>query len=139
MANTPRHGESGIVRSTPTAAQARGNAAETLAEQHLARHGLRTLARNVRCRGGEIDLVCLDRGTVVFVEVRLRSNPRFGGAAESITRSKRQRIALAAQWWLGGVGRAHRDRPCRFDAVLLTRADDDAIDWIRAAFDLADA
>jgi len=125
----------GIVGAPATPAQARGRAAEDLAARHLASHGLRILERNVRCRGGEVDLICLDRGTIVFVEVRLRTNPRFGGAAESITAAKRRRILLAAQWWLGGRGRRFAVSPCRFDALLLDQLDEAAVSWLRGAFD----
>lgn len=120
-------------RRTP--AQARGAAAEALAAAHLGEHGLRVIARNVRCRGGEVDLVCLDRGQVVFVEVRLRRSGRFGGAAESITAAKRRRVLIAAQWWLGGAGRRFRDAPCRFDAILLDALDPARITWLAGAFD----
>lgn len=115
--------------------QARGSAAEAMAERHLVDRGLTVLGRNVRCRGGEVDLICLDRDTVVFVEVRLRSNPRFGGAADSITATKRRRIVLAARWWLAGDGRRHAGRPCRFDAALLDTLAEDRIEWLQAAFD----
>ena len=120
-------------RRTP--AQARGAAAEALAAAHLAARGLRIVARNVRCRGGEVDLICLDRNCVVFVEVRLRTNARFGGAAASITASKRRRVQLAAQWWLAGQGRRFQGAACRFDAVLLDRPDEAHIIWLRGAFD----
>ncbi len=128
--------ESGIVGARQTPAQVRGRAAEDLAAAHLAARGLRPLARNVRCRGGEVDLICLDRGGgIVFVEVRLRRNGRYGGAAESITAAKRRRVLLAAQWWLGGAGRRFLGRPCRFDAVLLDALDDAHIIWLPGAFD----
>jgi len=105
-----------------------GSAAEEQAAQHLARHGLKILTRNYRCRGGEIDLVCRDGATLVFVEVRLRTSRNFGGAAASITPAKQRRIALAARHYLAG-----RPLPaCRFDAVLLDGAN---IDWIKNAFD----
>jgi putative endonuclease len=48
-------------------------------------------------RGGEIDLICRDGKTLVFVEVRLRSRSDFGGAGASITAGKRRRIVLAAR------------------------------------------
>lgn len=127
--------EESIVRPARTAAQARGDAAEALAAEFLARRGLAQVTRNVRCRGGEIDLVCMERDVLVFVEVRLRSNVRFGGAAESITARKRQRIILAARWWLNGAGRRHANRPCRFDAVLMDGPDEHNITWIQGAFD----
>lgn len=98
-------------------------------------HGLCILARNVRCRGGEIDLIARDGDTVVFVEVRLRSNRAFGGPAASIAAHKRRRIVLAAQWWLAGAGRALAEHPCRFDAVLLRALDPHEIDWLRGAFE----
>ena len=80
-------------------------------------------------------LLCLDRSHVVFVEVRLRSNGRFGGAAESITAAKQRRVLIAAQWWLGGAGRRFRDAPCRFDAVLLDALDPARVTWLPGAFD----
>ncbi|RTL30313.1 MAG: YraN family protein [Rhodocyclaceae bacterium] len=113
----------------------RGAAAEALAAAHLEKHGLTILARNVRCRGGEVDLIAIDRTSVVFVEVRLRSSSRFGGAAASITAAKRQRVILAARYWLNGAGRRYANQPCRFDAVLLERLDSDGIEWIQGAFD----
>ena len=113
----------------------RGAAAEALAAAHLAGRGLAILARNVRCRGGEVDLIADDAGCVVFVEVRLRKSARFGGAAASITATKQRRVILAAQHWLTGAGRAHAQRPCRFDAVLLDGLDATRIEWIRGAFD----
>jgi putative endonuclease len=113
----------------------RGAAAEALAAAHLEKNGLTILARNVRCRGGEVDLIAIDRTSLVFVEVRLRSNGRFGGAAASITAAKRQRVILAARYWLSGAGRRYANQPCRFDAVLLERLDSDGIEWLRGAFD----
>lgn len=108
-----------------------GEAAEQLAADHLERHGLRVVERNYRCRLGEIDLIMHDGGTLVFVEVRLRSNRNFGSAAESITARKQQRILLAARHYLAG----QRDLPpCRFDAVLLGGLGGGTIEWIRNAF-----
>lgn len=120
------------VRASP--AQARGQTAEALAASHLIRHGVTVIARNVRCRGGEIDLIGLHRDSVVFAEVRLRGNARYGGAAASITATKRRRIIVAAQWWLAGGGRRYAALPCRFDAVLLHELDADRIEWLQGAF-----
>lgn len=108
----------------------RGAQAEALAEAHLARSGLTVLARNFRVRGGEVDLICRDGTTLVFVEVRLRSSTRYGGAAASITASKRRRIVFAAQHFLAG-----KPLPaCRFDCVLLDALDPGRVEWIRDAF-----
>lgn len=105
----------------------RGREAEAQAAAHLERHGLRVVERNFRVRGGEIDLICRDGATLVFVEVRQRSRGDFGGAAASITVAKRERIVLAARHYLAS-------RPvcdCRFDCVLI---DGDKLEWLRDAF-----
>ena len=111
-----------------------GAQAEELAARLLARQGLRLLARNVRCRGGEVDLVALEGETIVFVEVRLRSHKDYGGAAASIGPAKRRRVILAARHWLAGAGRAWAGRPCRFDAVLYATLAPDGAHWLRGAF-----
>ena len=111
---------------------ATGLIAENLAARFLEKRGLATTARNYRCRGGEIDLVCHDGKTLVFVEVRLRRNSGFGGAGASITRTKQQRIILAAQHYLS----AHRkhDCACRFDCLLLNGTREQDIEWVKDAF-----
>ena len=108
----------------------RGSAAEQLAADYLAARGLHVIARNYRVRGGEVDLICEDGRTLVFVEVRLRTNDRFGGAGASITAAKRRRLILAARHYLAGKA----EKPCRFDAILLDRLDALHIEWIRDAF-----
>ncbi len=102
--------------------------------QWLAGRGLEVIARNWRCRFGEIDLILQDGETVVFAEVRLRANPRFGGAAASIDARKQAKLVASARLFLASRP-ALRKRPCRFDAVLLVDADGGKVDWIRNAFD----
>jgi len=107
-----------------------GDAGESIAAEYLLAQGLRVLARNFRVKGGEIDLVCRDGASTVFVEVRRRSiNPKadFGGAAASITARKQQRLILAARHWLA----RHGECACRFDCVLI---DGDKLEWMRDAF-----
>ena len=82
-------------------------------------------------RGGEIDLIFRDGKVLVFVEVRQRSRSDFGGAAASITASKRQRLILAAQHYL----LKHPDYDCRFDCILI---DGDRLEWLRNAFSADD-
>ncbi len=107
-----------------------GARAEDLCAELLERSGLRVLARNWRCRHGEIDLVAEDHGTLVFAEVRLRRSRRFGGAAESVTAAKRARLLAAARLYLSG----RREVDCRFDVLLLDALAGDRIEWIRNAF-----
>ena len=115
-----------------------GAAAEDAARALLEREGLRTLARNVNYRFGELDLVMRDGETVVFVEVRYRRDDRFGGGAGSVDFRKRRRIVLAARAWLANQ-RGLGDAPCRFDVVTVHGADGRLeCDWIRDAFRLDD-
>jgi putative endonuclease len=111
-----------------------GARAEALCAERLRRAGLRIVARNWRCRLGEIDIVAEDAGVTVFVEVRLRRTGQFGGAAESITAAKRARLIATAQCYLAG----RRETACRFDVMLLdvtgaARIAD--VEWRRAVFD----
>ena len=112
-----------------TAAQVAGGAAEETAEQFLARHGLAIVERNYRTRLGEIDLIARDGEELVFVEVRFRSDERFGGALESITPGKRRRIIAAARQYLMRFAAVP---PCRFDVVCLDRHEPT---WLKGAFD----
>ena len=109
-----------------------GRQAEDLAARFLEKQKLKIVARNYRCRGGEIDLVCRDGKVLVFVEVRLRRNSGFGGAGASITRTKQRRIILAAQHYLT-TNRLH-DCACRFDCLLLDGTHEQNIEWVKDAF-----
>ena len=110
-------------------AGSRGAQAERRAAQYLQQQGLKPVAQNYRSRFGEVDLVMQDGATLVFVEVRLRRNAGFGGAAASIDAHKQRRIVRTAQQYLAGL--AHVP-PCRFDAVLV---DDAGMQWLRNAFE----
>jgi putative endonuclease len=113
-----------------------GDAGEARALAHLVGQGLRLVERNYRvargpnARGGEIDLIMRDRdGTLVFVEVRARRSPTYGGAAASIGVAKRRSLILAARTFLT---RQRTTPPCRFDVVAI---DGERIEWLRGAFD----
>jgi putative endonuclease len=109
---------------------AAGTRAEELCAELMQKAGLRILARNWRCRLGEIDLVAEEGATLVFAEVRLRHDTAFGGAAESITAAKRARLLAAARLYLTGRGGVE----CRFDVLLLDQLAPARIRWIRNAF-----
>ena len=117
-------------RRTP--AQAAGGAAEEAAARFLAGNGLTIVARNYRTRFGEIDLVARDGASLVFVEVRLRSSARFGGAAASVDWRKRRRLESAARHFLARLG---REPACRFDVVTCEGAG--VFEWLRGAFETA--
>jgi putative endonuclease len=112
-----------------------GLEAEKLAATFLAERGLKLVTQNYHCRFGEIDLVMMDAKTLVFVEVKLRSNNQFGGAAASITPQKQQKMILTAQHYLQQHVKNQNQIACRFDAILMNKADLNSIDWIRNAFE----
>ncbi len=107
-----------------------GALAEDAAADFLTGRGLRLLARNYHCRFGEIDLIMTQGHTLVFVEVRYRRSKSFGGAVESITAAKREKLLRAARHYLAAL----KEFPaCRFDAVLLS-GDTKELEWIQNAF-----
>ncbi|HEX5364018.1 MAG TPA: YraN family protein [Gallionella sp.] len=110
----------------------RGLQAERWAAQYLQQQGLQLVAQNYRGRFGEIDLIMRDGATLVFVEVRLRRNADFGGAAASIDAHKQRRIIRTAQQYLATLGRIP---PCRFDALLLGDAPEQGVQWLKNAFE----
>ena len=107
-----------------------GALAEDAAADFLTGRGLRLLARNYHCRFGEIDLIMTDGHTLVFVEVRYRRSKSFGGAVESITSAKREKLLRAARHYLAAL---NEFPACRFDAVLLS-GDTKELEWIQNAF-----
>jgi putative endonuclease len=116
-----------------TPKQRAGDAAEAAACALLERHGCRVIARQVRFRDGELDVVAYDGAVLVFVEVRLRSSARFGGAAASVDGRKQRRVLRAAQRYLARhFPDARRTPACRFDVIAV---EGERLDWLRAAFD----
>lgn len=92
-----------------------GGAQETRAKMELERLGYKILENNFRCRIGEIDMIALHKGYLVFIEVKYRKNAKTGYAAEAVTWKKRQIISRVADYYI----RTHcRKIPsCRFDVV----------------------
>ena len=80
-----------------------GALGEQLAVEHLTAQGLRVLARNWRCRYGELDVIAEDAAArvVVFVEVKTRTSDQFGGVAQAVTPVKVRRLRRLAGLWLG--------------------------------------
>ncbi len=90
---------------------------ERAAARHLRRLHFRILTRNYRCPVGEIDLIAADGDTLVFVEVKTRSQDEEPDAAQLSARVQWPQIARAAQYYL--MQRSAHDRPCRFDLVTV--------------------
>jgi putative endonuclease len=114
-----------------------GKRGENLACQFLRRNGYKILYRNFRGRtGGEIDVVCRDRDTLVFVEVKTRTGEDFGRPFEAINRDQRKRISRGGLAWLRLLD--DPDILFRFDVVEVIIAEGalPRLELIRNAFSL---
>ena len=100
--------------------QALGRWGEDLAVRHLEAEGMQVLARNWRCREGELDVVARDAGRLVFVEVKTRSSVLFGQPAEAVTPRKAARMRVLAQRFLQEVRPPYAGE-LRFDVVSVLR------------------
>lgn len=111
-----------------------GKAGEDLACRYLQQQGMRLIARNYRCRRGEIDLIMLHGDSLVFIEVRYRHRPNYGSAAESIDFRKQQKISHCALHYLQRHP-AFARHPGRFDVVCIAPGDSGLkVKWISDAF-----
>jgi putative endonuclease len=107
----------------------RGENAEEQAYHFLLAQGLQPVCRNFRCKHGELDLIMLDKQTLVIVEVRFRKTDKYGSALESVTQKKQSRIIAATHLYLS-INKT--DKPIRFDVVAISG--NGAINWIQNAF-----
>lgn len=99
-----------------TAKKAAGNLGEDAAAEFLRARGYRILARQWRCRFGELDLVAEDaEGIVCFVEVKLRKRNALELPREAVTPAKQKRLRLAAQCYLIAAGL--EESRARFDVA----------------------
>ncbi|MEE9423651.1 MAG: YraN family protein [Methylococcales bacterium] len=110
----------------------RGNSAEQLACDFLQHQGYSLVTRNYRTRQGEIDLIVENEMMLLIVEVRYRSNPNYGQAAESVDARKQTRIIRAAEQYLAQYPPI---KQVRLDVITVTPVDSTpSINWIKDAF-----
>jgi len=102
---------------------------EEVALQYLLSKGLQLVARNYLCKLGELDLLMRDAGFLVVVEVRYRKNNQYGGALESITKIKQNKVIAATEHYL--MNKKIKS-PVRIDVVAITGNNEP--EWIRNAF-----
>ena len=113
-----------------------GDWGEALAAEYLEARGCRIVEKQWRCRLGEIDLIAEKDGMILFVEVKLRTNLRYGMPREYVTAKKQEKLRAAALLYLSMHG---LDVPTRFDvAEVYTDAHHSArstrIEYIENAF-----
>ncbi len=130
-----------------------GNKAENQALKYLKKHGLRLVKKNYLTKIGEIDIIMLDNDTLVFIEVRYRTNNYYGDAITSVNYNKQKKIIRTAKVFLQQYPK-YEDFICRFDVIgvesslkyaklpifvkikKLFKKDYNNIDWIKNAFEL---
>lgn len=113
-----------------------GARGEREAERFLRRRGYRIVARGARDRLGEIDLIAIDQGTIVFVEVKTRTSHAMGHPGEAVDLRKQRQLTRVALAFL----KRHDllEYPARFDVIAITWPEDQAepqIEHIRNAFE----
>jgi putative endonuclease len=106
-----------IGNTVPDLRRPKGDAGERIAVSFLERLGYRIAARNFRLRTGEIDIVAWDDATLVFVEVKTKTQHKFGQPEEMVTRRKQLTLERVA---MGYIQRhACEGTDIRFDVVAV--------------------
>ena len=116
----------------------RGARGERLAARFLRQNGYKVLYRNFEPRrGGQIDIVCRDHDTLVFVEVKTRGTEDFGRPVTAVHRDQQRRISLGALTWLRMLD--NPDIPFRFDVVevLMNETAKPRLELVQNAFELS--
>lgn len=108
-----------------------GSKFEQIAIQYLMERGYVLIEQNFQCRTGEIDIITKEKGYLVFVEVKYRTNAAMGLPQEAIDFRKMRKISRTAQYYMQ---RNHipTDTPCRFDVVIILNQE---ISLIQDAFE----
>ena len=120
-----------------------GNQIEVLVCDYLQQQRLKLIARNYKCRLGEIDLIMHDQAILVFIEVRYRQHQNFGSSLESVNLIKRNKIIKTAEYYLLSH-QLFEKMACRFDVVgvkpsieklaNISKLDPAQVEWIKNAF-----
>lgn len=110
-----------------------GALAEDIAFRYLVAQGLRPVARNYHRRGGEIDLIMMDRRCLAFIEVRYRHSSAFAMPGHTVDTRKQRKIIRTAAMFLARE-RRFANVNVRFDVVAIEGDSADNVRWIRDAF-----
>jgi putative endonuclease len=111
-----------------------GKAGEDRAAKFLVGKGYRVLERNFRTRSGELDLIALHEGTIVFVEVKTRTSNAFGAPELAVTPQKQRKMIKTALGYIK-YKKLH-SLPCRFDVVAISDATEKEVELIQNAFEM---
>ncbi len=120
-------------KSRPTKIKT-GSQGEILAQSYLKKLGFRIIDENYRTRWGEIDIIARDGKTIVFIEVKTRTQRMFGSPLQAVTAEKQRRIIRMAKIYL--LKKRFQDIPVRFDVIgiEIKEGTPPRIEWIPNAF-----
>jgi putative endonuclease len=110
-----------------------GSKGEDLAVKFLEKKGYKILSRNFRTPVGEIDVIAEDRNTLVFIEVKTRTDDSFGHPFEAVTFRKKDKLRKVALSYLKS---SRKEMPSRFDVLSIEmRGGESRIEHIEDAFE----
>ncbi len=113
----------------------KGKKGEDIAAACLRKEGYRIIERNYRCLYGEVDIIAMDAGDVVFIEVKSRKSDNFGSPEEAVNIIKQRKISKVALNYLQKKGLT--DHNARFDIVAIRfMPQGNRVKIIKNAFDL---
>ena len=92
-----------------------GKKGEDAVSNYLIQNGYKILERNYFCKIGELDIVAMDKDEFVFIEVKTRSQNKFGNPADAVDKNKKSHIYYTAEYYVAKAG--IENRKMRFDVI----------------------
>lgn len=112
-----------------------GEKTELFAQSYLEGKGLTHIASNFHSKSGEIDLIFKEQNTLVFVEVKYRKSPAYGGPLSAVSQSKQQKLRSTAAFYMQQCGINENNTACRFDVIgLIGSMKQPEVTWLKNAF-----
>lgn len=100
-----------------------GNFGEDEAVKYLVKHNYKIITRNFSCKLGEIDIIAKDKDVLAFIEVKARTNDKYGNPSDAIGYYKKRKIINTAKYYL--MKENIKNLFCRFDVVEVFVSNDD--------------
>lgn len=112
-----------------------GKTGEDVAVSFLKKTGFKILERNFRCRYGEIDIIAVEKGTLVFAEVKTRKTEKYGLPQSAVDFRKQRQLSKIASYYI--AEKRLKNTPARFDVVGISLFENETkIELIRNAFEV---
>ncbi len=111
-----------------------GSRAERIAENYLKKYKYKIICKNFKSKFGEVDLICIDKNYLVFIEVKMRSNKRFGNVLYSVPKTKQDKIIKTAKFFLLRNRNKFDNFDIRFDTVMIENLNNCKVLLIKNAF-----